>query len=74
MPQLEHTHKYEPAMKAMRVNGQITEVKQLKTILILRWVTIYDPYILSFFSGRNIRQINQILLIRWNSGKNSNIN
>ena len=27
-------------MKAVRVNGQITEVKQPKTNLILRWVTI----------------------------------
>ena len=32
----------------MRVHGQITEVKQLKTNLILRWVTIWDPNILSF--------------------------
>ena len=42
-------HKHEPAMKAVRVNGQITEVKQLRLRLILRWVTIYDPYILSLF-------------------------
>ena len=33
-------HKHEPAMKAVRVNGQISEVMQPKTNLILRWVTI----------------------------------
>ena len=32
-------HKHEPAVKAVRANGQITEVKQPKTNLILRWVT-----------------------------------
>ena len=44
--------------------------------IILRWVTIWDPYILSFFNlamiGRNIkqfRQICQILLFSWNFGK-----
>ena len=50
-------HKHEPIMKAVRVNGQITEVKQPWTNLILipRWVTITF-----FFSGRNIRQFRQI--------------
>ena len=33
-------HKHESAMKAVRVNGKITEVKQLQANLILRWVTI----------------------------------
>ena len=33
-------HKHEPAMKAVRVNGIITEVKQPALRLILRWVTI----------------------------------
>ena len=28
MSQLEHNTKHEPAMKAVRVNGKITEVKQ----------------------------------------------
>ena len=51
-------YKHDPKVKAVRVNGQITEVKQPKTNLILRWVT--------FFSGRNI---SQIVLIGWNFGK-----
>ena len=33
-------HKHEPAMKAVRVNGKITEVKQPALRLILRWLTI----------------------------------
>ena len=41
----------------MGVNGQITEVNQLKTYLILRWVTI--TFCL-FFIGRNIGQIFQM--------------
>ena len=32
--------KQEPALKAVRVNGKITEVKQSELRLILRWVTI----------------------------------
>ena len=28
MPELEYNTKHEPAMKAVRVNGMITEVKQ----------------------------------------------
>ena len=50
----------------VRVYGQITEFKQLKTNLILRWVTI--TFCL-FFNGRNIRQICQILLISSNFRK-----
>ena len=60
-------------MKAVRVNGKISEVKQPALRLILRWVTIWDPDILSFFSlpmiSKNIRQINQILLISLSFGK-----
>ena len=52
-------NKHEPTMRAVRVNGKITEVKQSALSLILRWVTIWDPNILSFFSlamiGKNIR-------------------
>ena len=33
-------HKHEPAMKAVGMNGKITEVKQSALRLILRWVTI----------------------------------
>ena len=65
-------YKHEPTMKAVRVNGKITEVKQLALQLILRWVAIWDPNILAFFSlamiGKNIRQI---LLISLIFGKNS---
>ena len=43
-------HKHEPTMRAVRVNGKISEVKQPTLRLILRWVTIWDPNILSFFS------------------------
>ena len=42
-------------------------VKQSRLMIIIRWVTIWDPYILSYFSlaviGRNIRQISQICQI-----------
>ena len=31
------------------MNSQITEVKQSSPRIILRWVTIQDPYILSFY-------------------------
>ena len=34
-------------MKTMRVNGKIAEVKQSALRLILRWVIIWDPNILS---------------------------
>ena len=34
-------HKYEPKVKVVRVNGQITEVKQLRPWTILRWVTTW---------------------------------
>ena len=66
-------HKHEPIMRAVRVNGKISEVMQPALRLILRWVTIWDPNILSFFSlamiGKNIRQISQILLISLTFGK-----
>ena len=45
------------------------KLSNLKTNLILRWVTIWDLYILSFFSDRNIRQICQILPISLNYEK-----
>ena len=32
--------KHDPRVKAVRVNGKITEVKQPAVRLILRWVTI----------------------------------
>ena len=57
MPQLKHMHKHEPTMKAVRVNGKITEVKQSALRLILRWVTISDSNILSFFSLAMIGKI-----------------
>ena len=41
-------YKHEPTMREVRVNGKITEVKQSALRLILRWVTIWDPNILSF--------------------------
>ena len=63
-------HKHEPTMRAVRVKCKISEVKQSALKLILRWVTIWDPNILSFFSLamiskiiRQIRHIFQILLI-----------
>ena len=36
-------HKHEPTMRAVRVNGEISEVKQSAVRLTLRWVTIWDP-------------------------------
>ena len=55
------------------MNGKITEVKQSALRLILGWMTIWDPNILSFFSlamiGKNIKQIRQILLISLSFGK-----
>ena len=63
-------HKHEPTMRAIRVNGKISEVKQSALRLVLRRVTIWDPNILSFSSlamiGKNIRQI---LLISLRFGK-----
>ena len=50
-------HKHEPTMRAVRVNGKISEVKQSALRLILRWVTIWDPNILSFFSLAMIGKI-----------------
>ena len=38
-------HKHEPAMKAVIVNGKITEVKQSRPGTILRWVTIHFIFI-----------------------------
>ena len=40
-------YKHETTMRAVRVNGQITEVKQPRPWLILRWVTIWHPHFLS---------------------------
>ena len=54
---------HEPTMRAVRVNVKITEVKQSALRIVLTWVTIWDPNILSFFSlamiSKNIRQIRQ---------------
>ena len=41
-------NKHDQKVKVVRVNGQITEVKQSRPRMILRWVTIKDPYMLSF--------------------------
>ena len=70
-------HKQKPTMRTVRMNGQITEVKQPRPRLILRLVTILDPYISSFsvclfMIGRDIRQIMQIcqiLLFSWSFEK-----
>ena len=60
-------------MRAVRVNGKITEVKQSALGILLRWDTTWDPNILTFFTlamiGKNIRQICQILLISLSFGK-----
>ena len=39
------------------MNGQITEVKQSGPRIILRWVIIQDPFILSFFNLAMIAEI-----------------
>ena len=41
-------YKHEATMREVRMNGQITEVKQLLAWKLIGWVTIYDAYILSF--------------------------
>ena len=48
-------HKHEPAMKAVRVSGKITEVKQPQDQSNSK---MGDH--LSFFSGRSIRQIDSL--------------
>ena len=61
--------KDEPAMKAVRVNGQVTEVKQLKTNLILRWVTItFCLFSVAEILG-NLDKFFNFLQISWNFGK-----
>ena len=40
MPQLEHHTDMSQKIRVVRVNGQITEVKQSKTKEKTRWVTI----------------------------------
>ena len=64
-------HNHEPTMRAVRVNGKISEVKQSELRLILRWVTIWDPNILAVIDKniRQISQISQILLISLSFGK-----
>ena len=59
-------HKHETTMRAVRVNGKITEVKQSTLRLILRWVTIWNPNILSFLVWLWLA-----LLISLSFGKNS---
>ena len=56
-------HKHKPAMKAVRVNGKITEVKQPQDQSNSRMGDHLGSIHFVFFSGRNIRQIRQILLI-----------
>ena len=67
-------HKHEPIMRAVRVNGQITEVQQSKkkdnTKMGDHLVSIHFVF---FQFGRNIRQISQILLLSWNFGKTLSI-
>ena len=57
-------HKHEPAMKAVRVNGKITEIKQPQDQSNTKiWWPLRIQTFSLFFSGRNIRQICQILPI-----------
>ena len=69
MPQLQHNTSMSQQWGAVRVNGQITEVEQPRPRIIPRWVTIYDPCILSFFTlailSRTIKQIGQFFLFSW---------
>ena len=63
-------HKHEPAMKAVRVNGKITKVKQPQDQSNSKMGGhLGSIHFVFFFSGRNIRsirQICQILLISLN--------
>ena len=52
-------YKREPAMKAMRVNGKITRVKQPQEQPNSKMGGHLGSINLYFFSGRNIRQICQ---------------
>ena len=36
-------YKHDPKGKAARMNGQITEVKQPRPRIILRWMTVWHP-------------------------------
>ena len=60
-------------MRTLRVNGQITEVKQLKTKTNCKMGDHLESIHFAFFSlarnGRSIRKISQILLFSWNFGK-----
>ena len=49
-------YNHEPTIRGVRINAQISEVKQPRPWLNLIWVTIKDPCILSFFITRNIKQ------------------
>ena len=57
-------HKHEPAMKAVRVNGKIIKVKHHQDQPNSKMGDhLGSIHFLSFFSGRNIRQIRQICQI-----------
>ena len=56
-------HKHEPAMKAVRVNGKITKVKQPQDQSNSKMGDHLGSIHFVFFSGRNTRQICQILPI-----------
>ena len=56
-------------MKAVKVVGKITEVKQPQDQSNSKMGDHLGPIHFVFFRGRNIRQICQILLISWNIGK-----
>ena len=76
MSQLEHNTKHEPAMKAVRVNGKITEVKQ-SSLVNNKMADHLGSIHFEFFSGSNIRQIRQIcqiVLISLNYGKTQFLN
>ena len=62
-------HKHEPAVKAVRVNGRITEVKQPQDQSNSKMGDHLGFIHCVYFHGRNIRQICQILPISFNFGK-----
>ena len=67
-------HKHEPAMKAVRVNGKITEVKQPQDQSKSNSKMgdhLGSIHFVFFSVAENIRQICQILPISLNFGKNS---
>ena len=61
--------KHDPKVKAVRANGKITEVKQPQDQSNSKMGDHLGSIHFVFFSGRNIRQICQILLISLNYAK-----